>query len=372
MKRKTTENIIDELKKIYGDFFDYSKIDFKGSREKFCLICPNHGEFYVRYDKIIKGQGCPLCNKDKRQREKIKKYIERAKKIHNDRYQYDYVNWDNINNKVKIICPEHGEFLMALNNHINMKQGCPKCHFEKQKGNFKISTEEFIKKAKSVHGDKYNYSETIYNGLRNKVKIICPEHGAFEQVAYDHLRGFKCKECKHTEDRLTTREFIIKSQNIHGNKYDYSKVEYINNKTRTCIICPEHGEFLMKPSHHLMGMGCHFCNTSRLENEIKLVLEQNNITFIPQYRDKWLGKQSLDFYLPEYNIAIECQGKQHFEPIKYFGGNERFVMQKKCDILKQLKCMEHNITLYYYGKYNTTMENYFKDTQELIKKIKAS
>ena len=121
-----------------------------------------------------------------------------------------------------------------------------------------------------------------------------------------------------------------------------------------------------------MGMGCHFCNTSRLENEIKLVLEQNNIVFIPQYKNKWLGKQSLDFYLPEYNIAIECQGKQHFEPINYFGGEKRFITQKKRDILKYNKCKEHNITLYYFGKYNVMIENYFKDAQELIKKIKAS
>ena len=372
MRKKTTETVIRELKELYGDFFDYSKLIFNGSQKKFCLICPEHGEFYIRYDKIIKGQGCPLCNKEKRETEKIRTYIERAKMIHKNHYQYDYANWDNINNKVKIICPEHGEFFMTLNNHINMKQGCPKCHFEKQKGNFKISTEEFIKKAKSVHGDKYDYSETVYNGLKNKVKIICPEHGVFEQVAYDHLRGFKCKECKHKEDRLTKEEFIEKAKLVHGDKYDYTKVEYINNQTPIKIVCPTHGEFKMKPSHHLMGMGCHFCNTSRLENEIKLILEQNNIVFIPQYRNKWLGKQSLDFYLPEYNIAIECQGKQHFEPINYFGGEKRFITQKKRDILKYNKCKEHNITLYYFGKYNVMMENYFKDAQELIKKIKAS
>ena len=126
MRKKTTETVIQELKELYGDFFDYSKLVFNGSQKKFCLICPEHGEFYVRYDKIIKGQGCPLCNKEKREIEKIRTYIERAKKIHKNRYQYDYVNWDNINNKVKIICPEHGEFFMALNNHINMKQECPK------------------------------------------------------------------------------------------------------------------------------------------------------------------------------------------------------------------------------------------------------
>lgn len=372
MRKKTTETVIQELKELYGDFFDYSKLIFSGSQKKFCIICPIHGEIYVRYDKIIKGQGCALCNKENRKKERIQELIKRAKEVHNNYYQYDYTTFKDINSKVKIFCPIHGEFWMTLNNHINMKQGCSKCYYNSRVGHYILSTKEFIEKAKQVHGEKYDYSQTIYYGMKKKVKIICPEHGAFEQVAYDHLRGFKCKNCKYKEDRLTLDEFIDKSKKIHGDKYDYSKVKYLNNHTNITIICPEHGEFKIKPSHHLMGMGCHFCTTSRLENEIKLELERNNIHFISQYRDKWLGKQSLDFYLPDYNIAIECQGRQHFEPINYFGGEKRFITQKKRDILKYNKCKEHSITLLYYGKYNIDLENYFKDIQELCKTIKAS
>ena len=371
MKKKTTESIIKELKMIYGDFFDYSKLNYENAPKKFCIICPIHGEIYVRYDKIIKGQGCIHCNKEKRKREKIKKFIQRAKKIHNNYYQYDETTFKDIQTKIKIICPKHGEFWMTLNNHINMKQGCAKCYHDKMIGQFNLTTEEFIKKAKEVHGDKYDYSQTVYNGLKNKVKIICPEHGKFEQVAYDHLRGFKCRFCKYKENRLTKDTFIEKAYKIHGDKYDYSKVEYINNHTPVTIICPKHGEFKQKPMYHLMGMGCHFCTFSRLENEVKLLLEDNKIYYISQYRNKWLGKQSLDFYLPEYNIAIECQGKQHFEPVKHFGGNNNYIQQKKRDILKLTKCTENNVKLLYYGKYNIDFENYFRDSNELIRKIKA-
>lgn len=144
----------------------------------------------------------------------------------------------------------------------------------------------------------------------------------------------------------TTENFIKRAMEVHGNKYDYSKVEYINNKTKVCIVCPEHGEFWQTPHNHLQSKGCPICNESKLENEISNFLEINNINYEREKTFDWLKskyKLRLDFYLPDYNIAIECQGEQHFKPINYFGGLQNFIKLSKNDKLKYDLCKHNNI-----------------------------
>lgn len=121
---------------------------------------------------------------------------------------------------------------------------------------------------------------------------------------------------------LTTEQFIEKARQIHGDKYDYSKVEYVNNKTNVCIICPEHGEFWQTPHNHLKGKGCPICSESKLEKKVRNFLIENKIKFETEKTFEWLkneGQLRLDFYLPDYNIAIECQCEQHFKPIDFAG-----------------------------------------------------
>lgn len=125
-------------------------------------------------------------------------------------------------------------------------------------------TEEFIEKARKVHGDKYDYSKVEYVRAIEKVCITCPVHGEFWQTPSSHLSGNGCRECgrismsqKHSKNNDW---FIEKAKEIHGNKYDYSKVEYVNNSTKVCITCPEHGEFWQTPSNHLKGNGCPKCH----------------------------------------------------------------------------------------------------------------
>ena len=116
----------------------------------------------------------------------------------------------------------------------------------------KLTTEEFIIKAKEVHGDKYDYSKVNYINVDTKVCIICPTHGEFLQMPSSHLNGRGCPRCSGNK-KLTTEEFIIKAREINGDKYDYTKVEYVNNSTKVCIICPTHGEFWQTPNGHLSG-----------------------------------------------------------------------------------------------------------------------
>lgn len=111
----------------------------------------------------------------------------------------------------------------------------------------KYTKESFINKAKEIHGDKYDYSKTIYNNAHTLISIICPEHGEFLQKPYSHLSGYGCKKCATKKlgvlYRDNAQEFIKKAKEVHGDKYDYSKVEYVNTNMKVCIICPEHGEF---------------------------------------------------------------------------------------------------------------------------------
>ena len=124
----------------------------------------------------------------------------------------------------------------------------------------KIRTEKFIEKSKEIHKNKYKYSNVNYLNTKTKVKIICPIHGEFEQRPNDHLNGFGCSKCSGNK-RLTSNEFIKNAKEKYKNKYDYSLVNYINNKTKVKIICPIHGKFETKPNDHLNGSGgCPKCH----------------------------------------------------------------------------------------------------------------
>ncbi len=271
----------------------------------------------------------------------LEEFVERANKIHSNKYDYSKVEYINNQTKVCIICPIHGEFYVTPNHHLR-GVGCPKCA-----GRLKTN-EEIISQFFEVHGNKYDYSKVEYKGSTVKVCIICPKHGEFWQKPSDHLSGYGCPRCRSL--RMNTEKFIEKAKKIHGDKYDYSEAEYNGCRKIIKIKCNKHGIFEQTPYKHLQGHGCPYCNESHLENSTKNILEKNHIEYIYQCNKKvfkWLGGQSLDFYLPKYNIAIECQGVQHYKPIEYFGGEEKFKLTKKLDEEKRNKVKEHNIKLVY-------------------------
>lgn len=168
-----------------------------------------------------------------------------------------------------------------------------------------------------------------------------------------------------------TREMFIEDANkVHNNIYDYSKIEYINNKTKVCIICPKHGEFWQSPTHHInRRQGCPICDESHLERDIRLFLIKENENFIQEYKTEWLGLQTLDFYLPKYNVAIECQGKQHFG----LGGwiSNEFEAIKERDERKRKLCKENGIKLLYYSNLGIKYPyKVYEDKNEILKEIK--
>ena len=290
------------------------------------------------------------------------KFIEKAKKVYGNKYDYSKVEYVNVDTKVCIICPIHGEFWQRPD-HFFDGHGCPKCGSERGGDKNRKTKENFIERARNIHGHKYDYSKVEYIKAKEKVCIICPIHGEFWQKPDSHLSGAKCPKCSHQSYKYTTEEFIEIARKIHGDKYDYSKVEYINRLTPVCIICPIHGEFWQKPREHFKGKGCQKCNESILEKEIKSLLEENNIEYDFQKHFSWLVNKhpmSLDFYLPQYNIAIECQGEQHFKDRDFFNKNQSFEERVRMDLLKKELCDGNDVKLLYYSSKYVVPKNWDK------------
>ena len=242
----------------------------------------------------------------------------------------------------------------------------------------KKTKEEFIKEATEKHEGKYNYSKVEYVNSKTKVCIICSEHGEFWQAPSQHLSGRGCPVCGFEKIResnsFSKEEFIKKTREKHGGKYNYDKVKYINSYTKVCIVCPEHGEFYQTPRDHIRGIGCPKCNLSHLERNVMNYLDEVGITYDYQKHFDWLGRQSLDFYLPDYNVGIECQGEQHFFPVDYFGGEKTFKKISERDKRKKALCEKYGVKLLYFGdvpNYDTFLsEAVHDDVQYLIDYLK--
>jgi len=239
-------------------------------------------------------------------------FIKDSIRTHKDKYDYSLVVYDNAKTKVKIICPIHGTFEQIPNNHIR-GAGCKKCAVHTQSNNQRLTLPQFITRSHEVHSNRYDYSLVEYTNIDTKVKIICPIHGTFEQIPYIHLKGHGCYSCRagkisHTKTK-SKEKFIIDATRIHGDRYDYSLVEYKGSDTKIDIICPVHGTFEQLPSNHLRFNNCPKCSNvgvSLQEQELQewvsqyIEIETNNRSLIYPYE--------LDIIIPSKKIAIEYNG----------------------------------------------------------------
>ena len=274
--------------------------------------------------------------------------IERIIDVHGDKYDCSKVDYINSRTSIILICKKHGEFKYYIK-HLKEGRGCPMCSKNK-------TIIDFIEKARDVHGSKYDYSKSNYTGRHNKLIITCPIHGEFEQEAGAHLSGCGCPKCanEHRNDykKLSTEDFIKRAKEVHGNKYDYSKVNYKSLESKVTIICPIHGEFEQRADSHLFQKsGCPKCNQSKGEIDVENYLIKNNIKYKSQYSiqiDQLInssGYAYIDFYLPDYNLFIEYNGKQHYTPVQCFGGQLTFEHQQKRDQYVIEYCNKNNINL---------------------------
>jgi len=312
-KRLTLEEFIKKSNEIQGEGrYDYSKVEYKNTNTKVCIICNNHDEpyeFWQTPSNHLNGHGCPKCARIEKLT--LKEFIEKANRVHGvGTYDYSESKYINTITPIKIICLIHGGFWQTPNVHLG-GSGCPKC----------------------------------------------------------------ANELVHERQKLTLKEFIEKANEVQGiGRYDYSKVKYINAHTKVIIICPKHGEFSQLPYAHLKGRGCMLCcEKSKGETKIRIFLINNNISFEQEKRFKECRDKNplpFDFYLPQYNLCIEFDGEQHFKP---FAFNSRKVSDdiklenlkkvQKHDQMKNDYCKKNGITLLRINdirKINKILNDYFK------------
>lgn len=331
-------DLLDRFKKVHGDRYNYDLVDYRGMIKKVKITCKEHGVFEQTPPIHLNGSGCPICNSVKIPKDD---FIKRCKEKHNNFYDYSLTNFKGVVNKIKIICPEHGEFEQRASNHV-AGQKCPYCV------NQKWNNDMFIQKSKKIHGSKYDYSLVDYKNAHKKIIIICPEHGEFTQIPWNHISLKEgCPYCGKNKSNMEL--FLKKTEEVHKGKYDYSFfTEYTNNRDKIRIICPKHGEFVQILCNHLNGQGCPVCLETKGERKIREFLNYNKIIFESYKRFKECRcKKPLpfDFYLPEYNICIEYDGPQHFEPIKFFGGENKLEYTIMLDKIKEDFCNKNGIKL---------------------------
>uniref|UniRef100_A0A6C0HMM5 Uncharacterized protein n=1 Tax=viral metagenome TaxID=1070528 RepID=A0A6C0HMM5_9ZZZZ len=248
---KTFEEWIIIANKTFNNKYKYNKIFKKDKYNFFEIVCETHGIFEKKIQNhILKQQGCSLCSKPSRLTNNL--FIDKATKIHGDKYDYTQVEYKNGNTKIKIICKEHGIFVQLPQNHLK-GQNCPICS-----NRFKFTNEIFIEKAQKIHGNKYGYAEINYINNQTKIKILCKEHGYFNQIPMNHLKGNQCYKCSNIVK--TNDDFIAKANIIHKNMYIYDKTNYKSARKKVIIECTIHGEFTQSPNDHLNGCGCQRCS----------------------------------------------------------------------------------------------------------------
>jgi ferredoxin-like protein FixX len=274
-------------------------------------------------------------------------FLEKAKKIHGDKFDYSKVIYRNAKTKVTVTCKEHGDFLVTPNNHLT-GYGCPKCCGRGFTASEQL--ENFIKDGHRIHNNKYDYS--LVSITDKKLTIICPIHGEFKQLKRAHIINKSgCLDCgKNTardKNLLSKDEFIKKSNETHNNRYTYDNVVYQGAHKKVNVTCLDHGDFSITPANHWSnGVGCPSCfNSNPSKGEVKIYdwLAERNIHFEFQksfpdlYYKSNKGRLRYDFYIPEKNLLIEFDGEYHYNPIsfsKLISGTDQLALTQTRDKLK--------------------------------------
>lgn len=387
MLRLTTEIFIKKSIELWGDKYDYSLVDYVSAQSKVKIIY-NEWIFEQSPENHLLGK---LCEK----RWTTERFIFDSKKIHGNKYDYSLVKFINMNTPItlilngikyqqapckhlmgreiekdKILKTTKGFILDAKKiwgnkydyslvdykgSHIYIKiifnnivyEQSPSAHLNKMccERNVIKNKEDFIKKSVEKHGDKYDYSLVDYKGIKKKV-IIIYKGEKFYQIPSNHLhQGLVEKKI----NKKTTTEFINESNNIHDFKYSYVNTKYINNHTKLFITCNIHGEFSQIPTSHLQGHGCPHCKESKGEKNISKFLNFHTISYDRQHRfNDCRGLKyplPFDFYIPEKRVCIEFDGEQHFKPLSFFGGIESYERLKINDKIKSDYCEDNYINL---------------------------
>ena len=294
-KIKTLKQFIQDAIKTHDNKYNYSKVNYINNRSKVEIICPIHGSFFQRVSNHLYGRGCHKCGTNKasdKRKYTTESFIQKAKQVHNNEYDYSNVEYTGIFDRVKIVCPYHGHFYQQPSSHL-YGRGCPKCaHIENSKST-KYTIQEYIEMARKMHGNLYDYSKSQYITIKDKIEIICKKHGPFFQDAGSHVYGRGCPKCHSSSGENIVRVWL-----------ENEKIQYIAQK---------------------------------------------------RFSDcKDIARLIFDFHIPSLNLLIEIDGPQHFDGHigkKLLGARgHTFTKQdyegtKRRDEIKNQYALKHNIQL---------------------------
>ena len=350
-RKLTTSQFIEKAILVHGEKeFDYSITEYNGRHSKLNIIHVRCGNtINVQAGFHLRGGLCRYCNGSSQLTQS--EFESKVRDKYGDVYDLSKAIYVNSKTKLELTCKEHQiAFKMNLGNLMRGNQGCYKCRKEI------TNTEELKSAIISKHGKgRYDLSKVVFKKRSQKVDIGCNFCGCwYKQRIGNILYGYGCNNCSWLEKSKKSANkygklFIEKSILLYGNRYDYSKVNYVTAKTKVKVFCNKHKKyFFINPDNHLNGGGCKWCNIPRGENLVIRFLEKRNILFkhetsIKGCRD--ISKLRFDFYLPSHKIAIEVQGKQHYEVIEFFGGLKEFKERKRRDQIKRVFCRQEGIHL---------------------------
>jgi very-short-patch-repair endonuclease len=330
MQNFNTDIIIKKCKEIHYDKYDYSETEYLNKTTKIKIYCNNCKKYFFQEPRFhLKGAGCFTCASILRsniKKEKSKKdFLERAYKVHKDKYEYSKSIFNDMKSKIIIICKKHKiEFLQTPAKHISCNQGCKLCGNDSSSEKQKLPLEVFIEKSNKIHMNIFDYSKINYINSHTKIQLFCNIHKInFEITPYDHMRGTHCQKCAITKCasiKFNNGKNKFKTQaNIkHCDKYDYSKFEYFGWDKKGIIICKKcNSEFNQTPNSHLQGTGCPFCK-NKTEKKLLDALKKDYPDVIYQFKQNWCKNKTFlpfDFALEDKKIIIELDGRQHFETV---------------------------------------------------------
>lgn len=400
-RRMTLEQFLDKAKKKFPDL-DYSKVmNYVSNRQKIIVICKKHGECLTTPNTLLHPKTNHICGKCYREKNKsnigiqyknTEDFLDEVRRKWPDLpYSYEKVMYTKSHDYITITCKLHGDFRYLAYQLVGSGYICPKCNKEqslvKKKNkiieDWQFLYQQIVKRFPSISIDLSQLDFLNLTKRTSKIKILCSEHGIFEST-YEQVKRFidknqsPCKMCRglYINRNYSNNQFIDILKTIYKDKkYCYDETIYSGMNQKVKIICPYHGQFFRLPTRLFEGRGCPYCKESLLEREIRLFLESLQIDYIYQYRNKIiLGKRSLDFYLPKYNAAIECQGKQHLSTDSKFSFDQTLEQIYNRDIEKRNMCLKAGIKLYYFS--NFKVKNYidkmYTDKNELLRVIIAN
>lgn len=323
MKKLTTEKFIQNAKAVHGDKYDYTESVYINSTTPLIIKCNGCGDSFEKKPNkhISSKQGCPKCIS---KRVTTEKFIQNAVDIHGDKYDYDLIGYIKDNKqKLKIKCKKCDEFFeKSYLNHINNKQGCPKCSYREMSKKNTLDQKTVINRYNTIHNNIYDYSKTIYKSAHDKIIVTCKTHGDFEIYPYNHDRGDGCPQC-FEDDRVCNLESFVEKSKSKFSYFDYKDFKYFGVFDKSFLICKKHNyRFQITPNNHLHSKfgGCKICETENKSISLDVYIERCNQTHGNEYDYSLIAMDYTGINRKKINIKCPTHGVFKQSAIDHYNG----------------------------------------------------